>query len=165
MTNQHSIGEAVIYKTGVVCRITGVIDRDFSGAVRQYYLLESIPDGRSLYYVPLDSDVALRPVLTADEVRAVISSVSDEADWPENLKERAAAYAAVLESGDRAAILRVIRAVDSHRAALAGTKKKMYASDERVYAAAMRMLCDEFSFVLGVTKDEAAALLSSGARA
>ncbi len=94
----------------------------------------------------------------ANEIATIDSGVKSPL-WHDNAKERCAEFNAILESGDRVKILRMLSLLAHHRERLAESKKKMYASDERCFNAGVRLIGEEFSFVLGISKDDTAGFI------
>ena len=155
-----------MYKNGTVCRIIGIIKQSFGGGEeKEYYVLDTLCENSSRIYLPTDSDIKLRHVLTPEEIRNTLNEAAEEiknADgdvsesplWRDNQKERALYFASITESGDRVMILRMISLLVHYREKLTGSKKKLCAADERCLATAMKLINEEFSFVLGIPRDD-----------
>ncbi len=172
----RQVGECVLYRGYGICRICDISPFDFGNGSTDYYVLRSVYDESAVAYVPTDSELVgqMRHVLTKCEVNSVIDRVNDsetntddndttagiiDADaapsnhWIDDGKLRAAAFGRLIESNDRADILWVIIKLCDHRAELATQRKKLYATDEKVLATALRMIKEEFAFVLGIERD------------
>lgn len=160
----HCVGEVVVYGTQGVCRIHELCRRKFDREEREYFLLRPVFDSRSVIYVPTDKPELLgqmRPVLTAPEVHALISSASDDVDWIDDDDDRKDFCAAVFHSGDRRELMRLIRMLYSRNEALKGQKKHFHIADERSLKRAQKLLHEEFAYVLGLTPDEIPGYISS----
>ena len=95
----------------------------------------------------------MRHILTKDEINKIIDeSQTKEVEWIKDAKERAKAFEAVIEEGDRKRILSIIKVLSLHKAELDGRQKKMYASDSRILALAERIIDEEFAFVLDIDR-------------
>ena len=67
---------------------------------------------------------------------------------------RAQTFNQLIEGGNRADILWIILALTDYRAELATKRRKLYSSDEKLLATALRIIKDEFAFVLGIDREE-----------
>ena len=159
-----------MYKNGTVCRIADISMKSFGGAPeRMYYKLETQGDNPSTIYVPTDSEIQLHRIMSRDEIMKTIDEAAKEIAtidngaksplWHDNAKDRCAEFNAILESGDRVKILRMLSLLAHHREKLAEAKKKMYAANERCFNAGVRLIGEEFSFVLGISKDDTAGFI------
>jgi len=160
----NSVGDFVMYKNGAVCRICDISKQSFGGSPeREYYKLETVGDNSSVIYVPLDSDIPMRRIMSRDEIMKTLDEAAREIStidagaesplWRESPKERSAEFSEILESGDRVRILRMISLLAHHREKLEKNRKKLYASDERCFNTGVRLIGEEFAFVLGISKD------------
>ena len=163
--NTVSIGDFVMYKNGSVCRICDISKLSFGGTPeREYYKLETIGENSSVIYVPLDSDIPMRRIMNRDEIMqtldeaareiATIDAGAESPLWRESPKERSIEFNAIIDSGDRVRILRMLSLLAHHREKLEKTRKKLYAADERCFNAGVRLIGEEFAFVLGISKDD-----------
>lgn len=60
----------------------------------------------------------------------------------------------MLKSGDRAELMRLIEMLYLRREGLKSTKKHFHISDEKFLREAERLLHDEFSYTLNITKED-----------
>nr|MBQ4320344.1 hypothetical protein [Clostridia bacterium] len=167
----NKVGEYVMYKNGTICRISDITRQSFGGSEeREYYVLDTVSENSSRIYLPVepvDSGIKLRHVLSREEIDSTILEAAAEivkADgdvtasplWRDSSKERALYFASVTESGDRVMILRLISLLMHRRDSIAKSKKKLCAADERCLASAVKLINEEFSFVLGIPRDDVA---------
>ena len=98
----------------------------------------------------------MRPLLTEQEIEALIASLREEdpAEWIADHKARAEHFSQVLREGDRRRMLEMIRLIWTRRRAQAALGKKLYQADEHAFAKAERLLYGEFAVVLGIEHDE-----------
>lgn len=157
-SQSYCIGDHVMYRQNGICRVDDIRTESFSGTESQYYVLQSVSDEHMKIYVPTKPGPLLermRPLLTKEEIQAVITR-SDEIDeaFLADGKARAEKFSEILHSGDSAGILWVVKILSLYKEKLAEEKRKFYASDKRVLAAAEKLIKEEFSFVLNIPDDE-----------
>ena len=159
------IGDNIIYGTSGVMTIVDLRRERLTDEEKTYYLLcEYGKSGSSVTYVPADNEKlisSMHHLLSADEVRATISRAKETADleWIADNRRRAEAYRSVLRSMDRLSILVMIRTIHNTGLRRAAQGKKNFLADEGVMQKAERILGEEFSIVLGISEDEARAML------
>lgn len=154
-----AVGDFVNYKQNGICKITDIVEQDFAQmGAKDYYKLSPIHDEKTVIFVPVDSESLnddMYCILTKEEIDEVISkSLCEEHNWIEDHKERASVYSNILLSKDRAKIISVLLMLMKYKQSVEETKRKMYASDIRILTAAQKIITEEFSFVLGVGKED-----------
>ena len=118
----HAIGDCLVYGASGVMTVVDIREEMIGDDTRKYYVLK--PEGvrsESLTFVPVDNErlVALmRPLLTREEIMAAIREAISAPDcsWPADNRRRSDVFKEIIESGDRAAMLTMIRTI--HRAGL-----------------------------------------------
>lgn len=153
----HEVGTCVLYRGCGICRICEITPLDFGKDDANYYVLKSVFDESSVTYVPVDSELVrhMRPLLTKSEVLDAIDNAPNSGNsWIDDSKLRASAFSQLLEDGNRADILWVILTLSDYRTELATKRRKLYSSDEKLLATALRMIKEEFAFVLGIDREE-----------
>jgi len=151
--------DAVLYGTDGICRITDIARRRFGKDEREYYILTPIHQERSVIYVPTDNALLLskmHPVLSADQIEALLSCVADEAlqPWTADDNRRREQWRQILLSGDRHSLLRMIRSIYCHSQEQKQHGRKLHQLDEAAMKEAEELLYGEFSFVLHIPCDE-----------
>ena len=159
MAVKHLVGDHITYKQNGICEIKSITRQDFGiMGGREYYELVPVYENKTVIFVPTDSEkltAEMRHVLSKDEIDVIICrSDAEDHVWKTDAKERASEMEEILESGDRARILWVIKVLSLYKKQLEAVKKKMYASDERVLSTAQKIITEEFSFVLGIEKEQ-----------
>ncbi len=156
----HKIGDKVMYGAGGVMTIVDIRDESIGDTSRSYYVLRpTLARSESLTYVPVDNEVlvsAMRPLLTKDEIISLLHSAKDAAplDWVNENRARQEHFKKIMESGDRAKIISMIRAIDENALRREAEGKKNFLTDENAKAKAEKLLFSEFSIVLGIPEDE-----------
>ena len=149
------IGEKVLYGTAGACTVTDICTKKFGDAgEREYYVLVPIYDSRTTLYVPVDSPASqakLKRLLSAEEVEELISPMSStEIFWISDEKARQEHFKSTLRSGDRRALIGMTKALYTHRKKVLGMGRKPHMADEKIFKEAEKLICDEFSVVLGI---------------
>jgi CarD family transcriptional regulator len=153
------IGSYVMYGNHGVCTVAELREEDFSGESRKYYILEPRDERAMTIYVPADAlelVAQMRPLLTVEEIEALIASLQQESttEWIADPKARAEHFSRVLREGDRQRMLNMLRQIWCRRRAQAAIGKKLYQADEHAFAKAERLLYGEFAVVLGIEHDQ-----------
>ena len=152
-------GDQVVYGMHGVCNINSIEVRTVNRKKVEYYVLQPVGQSETRYYVPTNNQVAvakMRPVLNKDEFEALLHSKEILSQtWIEDENQRKQYCKTVLGSGDRAALISMIRLLYRHRIEQAETGRKFHLSDENFLRDAERLLGSELSLVLGISLDEA----------
>ena len=151
----------VVYgKTGVCC----VVDRkvvEFSApGGEEYYVLSPNNDPRSLVYVPCQNEQLLarmRPLLSKEEIDTLLDNAClQPLAWPEDKAERQIVFREMLSGGDRGELLRLIRCLYEKRQEKQAAGKRLSSADESLLQDSIRLLEQEFSHSLGLTRSQVA---------
>ena len=150
--------EKVMYGTTGVCIVESVEQKKIGREVKDYYVLKPVSQATSTVFLPADNEKLLakvRNVLTADEVKGIISEISSLEDiWVENDAERRLKFNEIISSGDRKVCLVLLRTLHHRQAELSTKGKRLHIADERVLKEAQRLIHDEFSIALDMKSDE-----------
>ena len=157
------IGSQVVYGIHGVCTIIEVEARRVDRKKVEYFVLEPNDQPGARFYVPTQNQVALsklRPLLTREALDALL--VSDDTHrecWipEENLRKQK--YRELINGGDRAALISMIRALQQHKESQLAAGRKFHLSDENFLRDAEKMLRSEFSYVLGMSQAEVSAYI------
>ena len=155
----YKINETVIYGTDGICTVADIAERNFGGCSEIYYILKPLYKSGSTIMVPKSNPTLvsrLRKVLTPEQANALIESIPAQksAEWIENEKVRKETYRSLIMKGDRVELIRFIKRLYERGEAQRELGKKLYACDERFLEDAQRMLHDELSVVLGISRED-----------
>lgn len=148
------VGDQIIYGIHGVCRIIGIEIKNVDRKKVEYFVLEPVQQPGSRYYVPVGNQTALnkmKPVLTAQQLQQLLDSPEAKFDcWiaDENLRKQR--YREVIGSGDRAALISMVRTLHKHKQIQLAAGRKFHLSDENFLRDAEKMLNEEFSLVLNI---------------
>ena len=163
----YKIGENLVYASNGVMCVVDIRDEQIGDTSRSYYVLRSaFGKSESLVFVPTDNDrltSLMHPILTRDEAEKFLSLPIDLSliEWNENSRARTEYFKRVIESGERARILAMIRAIYESGLRREALGKKNFLSDETVKQRAEKLLASELSLVLSISEDEALALIKN----
>lgn len=161
----YSAGETVIYGSLGVCKIKDIAKMSLGGESKVYCVLIPVNDIRSVVYVPTDNDILMsriHPILSPDEVNIIICSAAPEKiEWINSDAERKQFCGETLKSGDRVRIMQMIAMLYERREVLRTQKKHFHITDERFLKEAIKLLHEEFAYVLGIDTDEVPGYIES----
>ena len=155
---RFEVGNTVIYGIHGVCQITEITKKEFMGALADYYCLTPLNDKRSTVYIPCDNERLtdkIKRIMSADEIYSLINTMRNEEDiWIDDPHERKKRYSEIVGSGDRHALVRLIKTLYNRREKQTACGKKLHLADEGFLRDAEKLLYDEFAHVLSITKDQ-----------
>lgn len=145
-------GDYISYSGHGVCRISDIRAMDFGSGKQDYYIIEPIAAGNATIYLPRDNPKALsriRPVLTKEEIDAIISSVrDDQIPWPNDRKVRIAQFQHILSRRDTRELLMLASCLHKRR-----REKGLPAGELEMLHKAEGMIEQEFSFALNIQRE------------
>lgn len=151
-------GEYVIYANEGVCQVSEVGHPDLPSADKQrlYYTLQPIyREGTN--YVPVDTKVFMRPVISKEEALELIRQMPQiEANTIQNtsMRELTDHYAGIMESKDCSDLAILMKTVYEKRQRLSDNGKKLGQIDERFMKRAEELLYGELAVVLELNRDD-----------
>ena len=155
---EFRVNDAVLYGTEGVCRIAEIAEQNFMGESRLYYVLKPIYTGGATIFVPVDSvalTAKMRRVLSPGEIYALISTMPNEATLSlEDDNVRRDHCREILGSGDRTALVGMIKALYLRKQSQEARGREFHAVDERFLHDAEKILYDEFAHVLKIKRDQ-----------
>ncbi len=159
MSQKFENGTYVVYGKIGVCQVIEQKTMAFGGTEQEeYYVLAPKSDSRSHVFVPCRNEVLMsrmRELMTREEIDALLAGVGDSAmAWPEDKAQRQTAFRAVLTEGDRHQLLRLIRCLYEKRQEKTVAGKRLSAADEVLLQDAIRLVEEEFSQSLGLTRSQ-----------
>ena len=155
----YQIGDRVVYGIHGVCRVVETEERIVDRKHLTYLVLE--PEGQegARFLVPTHKEAAmakLRPVLTARELEALLRSEEVRRDsWIPEENMRKQIYRSLISSGDRAALMAMVRTLRNQRISRVSSGKKFHICDENFLRDAEKLLSGEIALVLGLSADDA----------
>ncbi|MBQ4362646.1 MAG: hypothetical protein K6G68_06460 [Oscillospiraceae bacterium] len=155
---EYSAGDHVVYGGTQICTYEKTEEKTFDGVnFREYAVFRPVDQtGNASYFVEKDKVCErVRPLLTKDQVLSVIDSMPEiETEWIDNKVERRAAFTDVLHSDDYKRVIGMIKSICMERHRRSQIGKGLPGQDERAFETANRLLCQEFSMVLGISPND-----------
>lgn len=152
-----AIGTLLIYGSSGVCRLVDIREEKIAGQTKRYYILSPFYEENSTVYVPCDSELLvskMRALVEKDTAKSLIFfDDGKRTEWVEGDKPRRESFSLIIDSGDRAEIIRLARTLTEKRTECESEGKKFHACDEHVLARAQKVLCDELSIVLDESRE------------
>lgn len=154
----YNKGDQVIYGIHGVCSILDLEIRTVDRKKIEYFVLEPVEQPGSRYFVPTQNQAAvakLRPILTRQELDALLSSEDADQDaWIADENQRKQHYRELINSGDRAALIAMVRTLHRQRSSQIAAGKKFHLCDENFLKDAEKLLSTEFALVLNIRPNE-----------
>lgn len=152
-----SVGQTVLYGTNGVCTIDDITTKSVGKTKIEYYVLKPVCSNTSTLFVPTANEklvAKIRYILSADEINALLADTQDCDEWIDNKLERNEKFKAIISEGNSAKLIRLIRLIHIHEQEQTAKGKRLHLSDERFLKEAEKMICEEFSMVLKIDRDE-----------
>lgn len=147
------VGEYVIYSSLGVCEVRDItVSTICAEDGKQYYKLVPVGSTGEIL-VPLDTRVAIRPVLSAAEVNAMIDAIPSmniQAFHARGLQELKQHYNAALSSHEPEDLLRLIFSIRQKKRERLQQNQRIGVIDENCQKRAMNLLYGEFAISLGI---------------
>ena len=151
------VGQTVLYGSNGVCMVDDVTEKRIGKTKMQYYVLKPLCNNTSTLFVPTANQQLvskMRRILTEDEAEAILRNLPPCGDWNDNKQERSEQFRAIITEGSCVELIRLIRLVRTHGHEQLAGGKRLHISDERFLKEAEKMICEEFSLVLHISRDE-----------
>lgn len=152
------IGDRVVYGIHGVCSIHGIDVQRVNRKRVEYYVLvpQSQPDARFL--VPTQNQTALsklRPLLSQQQIHDLLTiGMINHYAWIEDENQRKHQYRELINSGDCAGLIGMIRLLYQHKEHQLSQGRKFHMCDENFLRDAEKLLASEFSYVLNIPQTE-----------
>lgn len=153
-----AIGKLLIYGSSGVCRLLDIREEKIAGETRRYYILEPFYDKNSTVYVPCDNEMLvskMRELVEKNAAKALlVDDDGERTEWVEGDKPRRERFSLIIDSGDRTQIIRLARTLTEKRRECESEGRKFHACDEHMLTRAHKVLCDELSIVLDISRED-----------
>ena len=152
------VNDMVLYGTNGVCKLVDIDVRDCGGRMVEYYILKPIYASNSTVFVPVNNEKLtskMRYVLTKEEIDEKIRLIPESSPgWIDDERTRKERFKDIVSRADTFELIQLIKTLLEHQEAVMARGKKLHVADERMLQEAEKMMCDEFSYVLGISKEE-----------
>jgi len=151
------VNDHVVYGSTGVCKITDIMrDKDASGNMVEYYILQPISSKKMIIKCPVNNPkVSIRKVMTKEDATALISIMPElETVWINDHRQRNQNFKAALKTGESEKLAKLIKTLYLKREEVSGLGKKLTKADEDILKAAEEHLYEEFAIALDIPQDE-----------
>ncbi len=154
----YQVNDWIVYGTAGVYRVIDSDLPDPTGAEkeRRYYQLQAA-NQKCQTYVPMDSPVRMRPVVSKAQAENIIVHISDSsvALCPEHRKHAAEKYyKELLQNSDCATIAAVVHTLSEHKRSLLQNGRHMSYTEEKYLRRGRDLIDSEFSVALGIPPED-----------
>ena len=153
----YQVGELIVYGTSGVCQVDAVGPQPArTGNQQPYYTLRPL-HGTETIYTPVDSRVAMRPVLTKNEADALILQFPSLSAAPisgANTQLLAHSYQHAFQSNQCADLVRLLKAIHAKDDAARRQGRRPGKVEDRYRKRAEELLYQELSVALGLPEEE-----------
>lgn len=158
-------GQKVVYGIHGVCSILDTEIRMIDRKKVEYFVLEPVNQPGTRFYIPTQNQAALaklQPLLTPDALDRLLKSEDASKDvWISDENHRKQRYRELINSGDRAALICMVRMLRKHKSMQIESGKKFHLCDENFLRDAEKLLSAEFALVLDIPVSEVGAYIES----
>ena len=154
----YKIGELVVYGNDGVCEVEDISKLNMHGInqKKNYYTLKPMHENGKIF-APTDTNVFMRPVVTHEEIKKIISQIplieENELDT-KNMRLLQDYYKQLLKNYKCIDLLTIIVNLNDKKADLEKKGKKLGQVEDKYFKSAKNLLENEFSIVLGIPKEE-----------
>lgn len=149
------VGDTVSYGTSGVCTIAEKKTLRLAGQMCECFILQPVYDATMKICVPCSSQVLLdrmRPLPSKEELLALLQEPAPEHN--PDPESRRTCYRQTLQSGDRHALLRMIRDIYTERRRRHAVGKQLPGYEEGALREAQQILHSEFAYTMGIDPHE-----------
>lgn len=141
-------GEMIVYANSGVCKVEGITNK----YGKDYYILDPLYEP-GIIYVPLDTKLFMRPVITKEEAIKLIDSIPDiDEDMCDETRSNDIKkfYSSLIDEHTLEGLVRTIKSVKNKNKA----RNKIGQVDRRYYKRAEQTLYGELACALDIPYDE-----------
>lgn len=159
-------GDLIVYGSSGVCRVEELGPLKGAGGVkekREYYTLSPV-FGSGVIYIPADTGVFMRPVLSKDQVDALIDRIPDLDDREcdiSNLRALSEQYHAAFESHQCEDLLLLIKALYQKGENAICQGRRVGLTEVNYRKRAEELVHGEFSVALGIPLEEVSSYIQN----
>ena len=152
------VGDTVVYPQHGAGRIVDMVDQDFQGELRSYFLIEILHNQMTVM-VPVDGldKAGIRAVITQPEVEELVGVLRDDpTKMPVNWSRRVRHNRDKIKTGDIFEIADVLRNL-----ALRDCERGLSTGEKQMFSKVRRIMASELMCAMAMTEDEALQFLDT----
>ncbi len=146
------INDIIIYTTYGICKIKNKITMNLNGNSNEYFVLIPLTDAKTEITIPIANSLIMSrvlPLLDKNQILTIINEIPFiDTYWIDNDNERKKEFSDIIKKGDRRQTIKLIKSIKNHQNGLKGKGRKLHATDESAMKDALKLILDEFSYVL-----------------
>lgn len=150
----YQIGEQIVYNTTGVCQVAAIGAQGDNG--RSYYTL--VPEyGTETIFVPVDTKMFMRPILSRAEAEALIAQIPGievEPQADKNLQHLGRYYQEAFQTHTCSDLIRLIKTIYIRNTDARKSNRKPYKLDETYLKRAEDLLHGELAISLGIPRED-----------
>lgn len=146
-------GDLIVYGNNGVCRVEEITEMSLTGGEEQLYYVLKSKTGGGTAYVPVNSPVYMRPVMSqqeAEELVRQIPFVKTDCFEVSNARDMQKLYRETIQSHDCVQIISLIKHIRRTEKKKQEMKKKLSSTEERFLEQAMKIINSELSVALNL---------------
>jgi CarD family transcriptional regulator len=152
------VGDTVVYPQHGAGRIVDMVDQDFQGELRSYFLIEILHNQMTVM-VPVDGldKAGIRAVITQPEVEELVGVLRDDpTKMPVNWSRRVRHNRDKIKTGDIFEIADVLRNL-----ALRDSERGLSTGEKQMFSKVRRIMASELMCAMAMSEDEALQFLDT----
>ena len=152
------VGDTVVYPQHGAGRIVDMVDQDFQGELRTYFLIEILHNQMTVM-VPVDGldKAGIRAVISQPEVEELVGVLRDDpTKMPVNWSRRVRHNRDKIKTGDIFEIADVLRNL-----ALRDSERGLSTGEKQMFSKVRRIMASELMCAMAMTEDEALQFLDT----
>ena len=152
------VGDTVVYPQHGAGRIVDMVDQDFQGELRSYFLIEILHNQMTVM-VPVDGldKAGIRAVISQPEVEELVGVLRDDpTKMPVNWSRRVRHNRDKIKTGDIFEIADVLRNL-----ALRDCERGLSTGEKQMFSKVRRIMASELMCAMAMTEDEALQFLDT----
>lgn len=160
----YSIGDVVLYGAQGICKIDCIQTKQIGKQSADYYVLKPLFNENTSLFVPADNQILtakMQNVLTNVQAKELIQAAPQiDVLKFDNDNQKREQYKNIISSGDRKALVSLIKTILAERDTRRESGKKLNIIDEQTLRKAEILLYNELAYVYGVEPDKAKNLIN-----
>lgn len=151
-------GDYIIYRNTGVCQVAEIgVPENFPIETNTLYYFLVPMRGSGTIYIPVNSPVFMRPVITREQADTLITSIPQLPELPAQYKDQKAlieSYKSLVQTHDCRTLLQLIKSIHKKGNELTAKGKSLGKIDIQYKKQAEEMLHEELSIVLNIPYEE-----------
>ena len=158
-------GDYLVHWSGKVCRLDDAAEMDLTGMKREYLILTPVRDEGEKIYIPAEkAEDVLRPVLTKEAAKKLISQLKDiEPLCIKDERQREQEYKTAFYSQNYINLVKIAKELYQRKESRIRDGKKLPSKDAQMMTLVEKTFEEEMAIALEVQIDEVKKLLEAGA--